>query len=549
MRKNMKQIIAIALATLMTAASLAGCGEKSPENTSSSNGQSSDGNKTHNIKVLCPENTNTFLKFADREEYPVYQELVELFAKKGLTVEYEVVPDDQYMVVAQTRLATGTDLPDWVNVQKLDTVTTLNLASNKTLLPVNKILEEYGDGTALSYFEKEAPFVFGLSTAEDGNMYWIPNTAISTYEGKPGSTCQTILIRKDWLEKLNLEVPKTAEDFITLMKAFRDKDANGNGVADEILALDASKFRRGIAQWFGLGTDLTAVMIEEGKVVSPWYQEGAKDYFAYMQRLVKEGILDPTLVGAASKDAANQKMAENKVGATYDYTLQSWLEPSINAENPEFLPIGPLTAVDGIKPVRTIEPPQLAWRGYAVTKGCKDQEGIAKFIDTLYSQEYFDLSLYGIDGKTSKVVDGKRVVDEEVVNNTTWEKMAKDRNTTGGYLWGDGTFPKTRNSTMEEQLEGAVGHKANYQKEVIFYQPTSPDNNDAYLALPTKEQIERKAEIKTDIDTYSKELMTQLILGHKSLNDWDLYMSELKELGLDELIAIDQELADRYNGK
>ena len=55
------------------------------------------------------------------------------------------------------------------------------------------------------------------------------------------------------------------------------------------------------------------------------------------------------------------------------------------------------------------------------------------------------------------------------------------------------------------------------------------------LAVATQEETKRTSEILTDLDTYSQELLTKLILGQKSLDDWDSYMDDLKRLGLDEL--------------
>ena len=50
---------------------------------------------------------------------------------------------------------------------------------------------------------------------------------------------------------------------------------------------------------------------------------------------------------------------------------------------------------------------------------------------------------------------------------------------------------------------------------------------------------------KADFDTYYQELLTKLILGQASMDDWDSYISDMKELGLDELISITQERYDR----
>ena len=48
--------------------------------------------------------------------------------------------------------------------------------------------------------------------------------------------------------------------------------------------------------------------------------------------------------------------------------------------------------------------------------------------------------------------------------------------------------------------------------------------------------------------TYSEELLTKLILGQQSMDDWDTYMADLERLGLDQLIEINQARYDRAQG-
>ena len=64
------------------------------------------------------------------------------------------------------------------------------------------------------------------SFAPDGKMYYLPNKTTVPNVG---------LIRKDWLAAVGLGVPQTKDQLIAVYKAFRDKDANGNGdPSDEI---------------------------------------------------------------------------------------------------------------------------------------------------------------------------------------------------------------------------------------------------------------------------------------------------------------------------
>jgi hypothetical protein len=71
------------------------------------------------------------------------------------------------------------------------------------------------------------------------------------------------------------------------------------------------------------------------------------------------------------------------------------------------------------------------------------------------------------------------------------------------------------------------------------------DNPGAFQAFPTAREIDRIAAITTDLNTYSSELLTALIMGEKSLDGWDGYMADLRRLGLDEMISISQARIDR----
>ena len=102
---------------------------------------------------------------------------------------------------------------------------------------------------------------------------------------------------------------------------------------------------------------------------------------------------------------------------------------------------------------------------------------------------------------------------------------------------------------METEINSSPAHKADYQRQVAFYKPTFPNDNNAFLAMPSDDQIEEVNSIITDLTTYSQELATNLALGEKSLDDWDKYMADMKELGLDRLIEINQVQLDAYNNR
>ncbi|MBE9916092.1 extracellular solute-binding protein [Paenibacillus donghaensis] len=547
--KRWKRSLMSMVAVVLVIGSVTACGSGSSNNgggtkKEEAGGTASTDKQASKLKLLGPQGSNKYIKFDDRDKYPVWKEVDKMFTDAGLDLEYEMVPAEQYKVVIQTRMASGSSLPDIVNISALDNTTVLNLAKQGVLLDLNPLIEKYSNGNIKKMYNEEFPFAKKSTTSPDDKMYWFSNLHKKTYQGnKPAPVSLTMLIRKDWLDKLNLPVPTNAQEYLETLKAFRDKDANGSGKKDEVLVYDPSLFSGAIAQWFGLGTDITAVDVENKKVVSPWYQDGIKDYFRYLQQLVKEGVLDTSLIGATGEQK-QQKMTENQVASLTDYNLESYQEPTIKGGG-EFLPLMPLKAVDNITPAAQLEPPFLVWQKYAITKDCKDPEAAIKFFDTVYSDKYADLLFWGIKGQMYKVdSNGAKVY----INQVSEEELAKMSQATGSQLFGDTVFPRVQFANLEYELSGAPKDKADHELNILNYKPYFVNMNDIYLAIPDDKQLEKKTKILTNLTTYSQELATKLALGQKSLDDWDQYISELKKLGLDELMEINQQLLDRYNG-
>lgn len=555
--KHWKKTLISGMAAVLMIGSITACSSGSSNNNSNSESQSNTGSsqkeETNNdssekqvstLRMLGPTSGNKYIKFEDREQYPVWKEIDTLLNNAGLKLDYEWVPAEQYDVVLKTRMASGSDLPDIVNITKLDNTTVLNLAKQGVFLDLNPLIEKYSNGNIKKMYDTEFPYAKKSTTSPDGKMYWFSNLHKKTYQGKdPAPVSLTMLIRKDWLDKLNLPVPTAADEYLETLKKFRDNDANGNGKKDEILSYPyPGLFNGAIVQWFGLGTDITAVDVENKKVVSPWYQDGIKDYFRFMQRLVKEGLLDTSLIEAKGEQV-QQKMTDNQVASLTDYNLENYQEPTIRGGG-EYLPLMPLKAVDNITPAAQLEPPFLIFNKYAITKNCKDLEAAIKFFDMVYSDKYADLMFWGIEGQTYKIEsNGAKVF----LNNGSAEDMAKTKQVTGNSLLGDTVFPRVQFANLEYELSRLPQSKVDHELQILKYKPYYVNMNNNFLAIPDEKQLETKTKILTNLNTYSSELATKLVLGQKSLDDWDQYIAELKKLGLDQLIEIDQQLLDRYN--
>jgi putative aldouronate transport system substrate-binding protein len=63
---------------------------------------------------------------------------------------------------------------------------------------------------------------------------------------------------------------------------------------------------------------------------------------------------------------------------------------------------------------------------------------------------------------------------------------------------------------------------------------------------PSDSSAAEYAKIQTSISSYANEMMFKFIVGEESLDNFDKYIAELNNRGLETMIRITQETYDRY---
>ena len=580
MRKKWKQGMAGALSALMLLG-LAGCGNNADSGQTSQGAESKpsaedsgqepadegqedsgqeEGTELEVVRILgrnytytgANGKTVTLKDWSTEGKSKRWAKLEEELAKKGVKLELDLIEPDQFDTTIQTMAASG-ELSnyDLVNITPLDDKTKLNLVKQGQLQSVSDIWEQYSEGSYKDFLVTEAgQFYEKRMRLEDGKVYWITDFETMTYKGEESAWVLGFQIRQDWLDALNLEMPTNTDELYDVLKAFQDQDVNGNGQADEEFLVNYSSFATDLAQCFGLGIDITFVNSQNGnKVESPWYQENVKDYIQYMQKLYAAGLLK------MEDSQSSSDMANNKVAAVANWGTELWLEPQITvpegAAYPWFAPIR-VQAVEGQTPLfRGSNKYNPGWTATAVPASSDKQQAIAKILDFLVTEESVHLTERGIEGVSYEMIDGKvHSISDPTLENTDAVGMS---------LWCNGSiFPRyTLNNEISEGMDDTIayaetnGVKNNQSAKSDFTLSCINDPEHRLLhdengyAVPTAEEIDHTNEISTDLRTYSSELLTKLIMGEKSLEDWDSYIADLKELGLDDLIAINQARYDR----
>lgn len=576
----MKKLSCILMALVMLFTLLSGCAGNQSQNTTAAPAATSAAttkaaattaattaapvSEVSTVTIMAPERDAASSAFimADREKVPVWQEFQKVLDAHDLVLDFELIDPVQYEVVMQTRLAGAVNVPDIIKVGALSDEMRIAYARGGVFQSITNIVENYCKQETRDYIDQYYPFLLtAQALPEDGQAYWFAQTSVVLYGGEVKTAYQTLCIRNDWLEALELPMPTTTAELFDTAVAFQERDANGNGViGDEKFSVAgdiAHSLLRDFGCYFGLVNGLSNAIINgSNQVTSCWYQDGMKPFIAYCKQLYDAGLLDLTTDGS-------QLSAQNALIAQYGYsTLTASMDSACGDANAAFVAMPQLSSEEGLHPVAFSTCPYnfSVSSAFAVTNACEDLAGPAKLLDVLYSEDYYLLAEFGIEGSCWEYDE---TVNADSFYTRGWRKslipsgvdnQKAHGDTKGMNLW---NLALPRITTEDRSVEyyqkqidafyadGKDSVAKSHEEMIKSWDYTKYYDTGNVYAMATDEQNDALDLILVDLQTYHDELIVSLVTGEKSLDEWDTYIEELQMLGLDDLLEINQERFNR----
>lgn len=138
---------------------------------------------------------------------PVWQRIYE---DTGVTVDWQVVPSNDYASFIKTRIAAAVDLPDVMSLGWNNAVgSPVDLHAQGATIKLTELVNQYAPN--IKRLMEEFTAVRPYLVAPDGDIY---ATAARTVP--PISNYKNWYVREDWLERLGLEKPASLEEWKTV---------------------------------------------------------------------------------------------------------------------------------------------------------------------------------------------------------------------------------------------------------------------------------------------------------------------------------------------
>ena len=351
------------------------------------------------------------------EDFETNLETLWMEEQTGIHINWELAPDEGVTERVSLMLAAG-DLPEvfmlaWGNMTN-DMITRFGVEADR-FLPLDDLIE-----THMVNFPKhmEKYDLRGAITAVDGHIYGIPGWNDCFH----CAYAMKFWINHDWLETLGLEVPETTEEFYQVLKAFRDNDPNGNGIADEIpFTGTPGSWHTGVVNFImnafifdsGMGSATrTFLDVSEQKIDTIANKDQYREGLRFLNRLYEEGLLYPPSF-TQSPEELESLAAGDIVGAVPGGVSGIWLEPvTQEALYRAFRPIAPLEGPDGVRQTTWFRYDALMPNNFVITTEAAHPEAFIRWADFRYSMENYLEMEKGI-GRFGPIEPGDTGLDGE----------------------------------------------------------------------------------------------------------------------------------------
>lgn len=537
MRKRMKKSKTSTILVLGLTATLALTGCTNNDSASSNSAEKVAFNKT-GLPIVDKQVTLNIVS-SKAALAPDYSEMVifdRLQEATNVKIKWNNIPGDGYQEKKNLMLASG-DLPDAFYSSGFSDHDLVQYGQNGTIIPLEDLIDKYAPN--LKKLFEQRPDLKKVVTAPDGHIYSLPRAEEMDLIGMPN----IMFINKVWLDKLGLEMPTTLEEYHDVLKAFKEKDPNGNGKQDEI----------GLTFWYngwcGNEGDLIGLfglpdspfeadhrVVRNGKVIYAAVQPEFKEAINYYNGWVKEGLIDSEVVTQKTE----QIFAKGK---TEDPTLGSfiWWESTevVGTDRvDDYVVLPPLKGKDGNIVIGRSNYSEYGRDAFVITSANKNPEVTMRWVDELYEPKMSAQVNWGPIGEIYEEDANGMLVNKELPEGVAMGELRQKVAPGGPFV------------VLKEHFGSVVDMepRAKERLEILdeYYRPHMVSENYPSIFF-SPEELEVINTIEPEIKTFVKQKEAQWLVDGGIEEEWDDYVQQLKDMGLDQLMEVYQKGLDRYN--
>jgi putative aldouronate transport system substrate-binding protein len=405
---------------------------------------------------------------------------------------------------------------------------------DKVIIPLNDEMARYAPN--LTKILAETPEAHRQVLTDTKLLYGFPFLRLS----EKWHVIYGFQANKAWLAKLGIKPPTTLDDWYKMLVAFRTRDPNGNGNPNDEIPFISQGLPRLYPLTGAFGISYTFYKIGDTVKFGPAQREYL-DFLTLMNKWYNEKLLDPDF--AVTDQHQFDAKVSGGIGGAWHNALSGGLgrliqlsrqkDPGFSIEGLAF-PIGPAGKPYDTELQRVMYFPGTA---AAISTSSKHVKEAVKYLDYGYSPAGHLLMVFGIEGKSYTMVNGEPQFTDVITKNPT---LSRDQ-AIGQWSRGVSSPPLVFDDAL---FKGRIFLPEQLAAHALWSQGLT----DRIMppVTPTPDEGRRFGSLMGNITTYVDEMTAKFIAGKEPLSNFDKYLDTLKQLNVDEAVALRQAALDRY---
>ena len=460
----------------------------------------------------------------------------------GITIEWTELAAGTAAERIPLMLSSG-DLPDvfWAALSDAQV-----LQNESNLFALEDYLDDFAPNSVATYDQLGVDWK-QIATTPSGHIFGFLGRYESLYENT-GDGIQ--IINKAWLDKVGMDVPTTLDEFTEVLRAFKEKDPNGNGQADEIPYCFSEDmwcaYATNTMGWWGIGDGAgsdtsSSKSTRDGKVTGSVNTDEYRQYLEYTHSLYAEGLMDQEGF-SQNTEVFSTKIKSGQVGTYFCWTALEYLT---SEQEKDWVVLPPIQAIEGVDPIANgeVDRSTIQKNKWVITTSCEHPEAAMRLWD--YQARDTESKMTVAMGEKGKLWDEYEdgsgyyfVVPEDTTPEFTFEHMK--------YTYGVVNDPPLLTKEETPKNDGEISPSAALRDTMVdqvdeYFLPKEDQLPQIYVST---EAIDERTFIETDLFAYIKEFRAQAIMNGFTDDEWNNYVSQLDAYGYQEWLQWYQDMMD-----
>lgn len=485
-----------------------------------------DGSETVTMWVSLPPHVSPFME--DVSQSAAYRAAVEATGVQLATTTISTaVQDEQFQLMC----ASGTTGDYDILVGAV-----MAYGSAEAALEDNILLD------LVPYLEENMPdyYNFLQNDTEIRKLLTTDSGAIVDIAGRgTGGRPQGYGIRKDWLDKSGLEIPKTYEELHDALTVFKNDYS-----CPQPLLMFSTGFLDNDFLCSGLGMTQSGYYVEDGTVRFAYMEDAFKEYCKMVSQWYTEGLISKDFVnntqGAGISYDAQMLDGSAGVFMTGVDIFSSSSKASASDPDWEAVPMADVTptGTETITLGNTPNTDPLSNRWNVTTGVTNDRLPVVLgFVNWFFTEDGTIACNFGIEGEALEYVDGEPRLTELVTNNPDGLQSFVAE---AIYLNWNAPY------SVDQRIYDSI-YDTQAQADALSIWNGNRNNTQQYHGDLNSDESSAYSDLYNDIDTYIDTMSISFITGAEDVEaQWDTFVGTLESMDIAGCIEIKQAAYDRY---